>query len=66
MTSDREVREVLASATMASPSPDPRNRTIPTPVIDELARILGEALVQQYRRDSELMVNSPGGPDHRD
>jgi hypothetical protein len=35
-------------------------------LVDELGRILGEALVQQYQRDAAAMVKPPRGPNHSD
>jgi hypothetical protein len=33
-------------------------------LIEELGRLLGEALVLRYQRDTKLMVNSPTGTAH--
>ena len=34
-------------------------------VVEELGRILGEALIQQYQRDTAAMGAPPSGPNHR-
>ena len=39
---------------------------VPTELVDELGRILGEALFQQYQRDTAIMDNPPSGLDHVD
>jgi len=40
------------------------NGVLPADLVEELGRVLGEALAQQYKCDAERMVTTPGATNH--
>lgn len=53
----------VSVAAPEAPSGSP-NGAAEAAIVDQLARILGEAMVQQFKRDAAAMDESPGGTHH--
>ena len=58
VTPGREAKSVQALLLRST------NGSLPATLVDDLGRILGEALMLQFQRDAAAMVNSPGEPNH--